>query len=295
MPEAPLTDLTIAYETAGDSTGEPLLLVQGLGMPLTAWPDAFIEHFVEAGYFVVTFDNRDIGQSTLMSHLGTPSVPWQLLRMAIGLGANAPYTLDHMAADTIALLDFLKIAEAHVVGVSMGAMIAQILAIRHAERVRSLTSMMSTTARPGLPGASGAVRRQLLSRPDGNTLEARIKHGMKTWRMIGSPDYQTDERERRAFLRRNIERGVPREGITRQLTAIAASEPRHTLLAAVSSPTLVVHGEADPLVPLACGEDTAKCVPDATLHTVPGMGHDLPAPLVPGIVATIIRHMRAAD
>lgn len=295
MPVAKIGDLGLAYEEAGDASGEPVVFIQGLGMPLTAWPDAFTEFFADAGYRVITLDNRDIGQSTLMSHLGTPVVGWQILRMAIGLGAKAPYRLDDMAGDVAGLLDVLAIEEAHVVGVSMGAMIAQILAIRHAERVKSLTSIMSTTARPGLPGPSSALRRQLLARPADDSLEARIEHGMKTWRMIGSPGFPAKEEDRRAFLQRNIERGVPREGITRQLTAIAASEPRHTLLASVSSPSLVIHGADDPLVPVACGEDTAHCIDGATLHVIDGMGHDLPAALLGQLSAIIDRHLKSTD
>ena len=203
-----------------------------------------------------------------------------------GARVEAPYTLDHMADDTAGLLDALEVDAAHVVGASMGGMIAQTLAIRHPKRVRTLTSIMSTTGRPGLPGPTPAALGVLLAPPVAGR-EANVERGVATWRVIGSPGFPFDEPRIRERAGRAFDRGFHPEGVARQLAAILASGSRRERLAGVRAPTLVIHGEADPLVPVACGVDTADAVPGAELLLVEGMGHDLPRGAWPAILDAI--------
>ena len=203
-----------------------------------------------------------------------------------GARVEAPYTLDHMADDTAGLLDALEVDAAHVVGASMGGMIAQTLAIRHPKRVRTLTSIMSTTGRPGLPGPTPAALGVLLAPPVAGR-EANVERGVATWRVIGSPGFRFDEPRIRERAGRAFDRGFHPEGVARQLAAILASGSRRERLAGVRAPTLVIHGEADPLVPVACGVDTADAVPGAELLLVEGMGHDLPRGAWPTILDAI--------
>lgn len=287
-------ELDIAYESQGPISAPAILFIQGLGMPLTAWPDEFIQAFLDEGFRTVCFDNRDIGRSSKLDHFQVPNISWQAFRYALGIGVQAPYTLQSMANDASGLLEALKIDRAHVVGISMGGMIAQLLAIASPNSLLSLTSIMSTTGRRSLPKPAAKIRRQLLRRPRSNELSDVLDHGMKTWRLIGSPAYPASEEERRAFLLRNVKRGVPRQGIARQLLAIAAASPRTEQLMKISVPTLVIHGRDDPLVPVAAGKDTANSIPGASLHVVSGMGHDLPAPVLGHLAEEMILHFRAS-
>ena len=267
----------------GPSDGEPLLLIMGLGMQLVAWRDGLVEQLVDRGFCVIRFDNRDIGLSQRFNELGTPNLLWQGLRYGLRLPVAAPYTLREMAADAAALLDALGIASAHVWGASMGGMIAQRLAAEHPHKVRSLTLMMTTSGARHLPQASARVRRALLARP-ASAAEADVaEHYVRLFRLIGSPQYPAPEAESRAFLLSVVRRGGTRSaaGVARQLTAIAADGDRTALLARISAPTSVIHGAADPLVPAASGVQLAQLIRGAQLDLIPGMGHDLPAPLWP--------------
>ena len=294
MPQVLSNGIELAYETHGNADDATVLLVMGLGMPLTAWPPGLIDGLVSKGFRVITFDNRDVGQSQQMEQFGTPNILFQFLRQAIGFPINAPYDLADMAQDTIGLLDELDIERAHVVGVSMGGMISQLTAIQAPHRVASLTSIMSTTGNPRLPGPTPAVRRHMLRRPPDTAVDAKYRHLMETLRLIGSPAYPTSDQYRSEFIRRNLERGMSAAGVTRQLAAIMASGNRVTALRKLTVPTLVIHGNDDPLIPVECGHDTANAIPNAEMAVIPGMGHTLPEPLLAKFSAMITKHAKAS-
>ncbi len=253
-----------------------VLLIMGLGMQLIAWPQALVEGLEAAGYRVIRFDNRDAGLSTYMDAAGKPNLMWASLQYKLGLSPAAPYTLSDMAADALGVLDALELPQAHVAGVSMGGMIAQRLALAAPQRVRTLTSIMSSSGAKHLPGPTPDVLRAMLSAPAGRTPQAAIDHAVALFRAIGSPAYPVPEAELQAQVRAAVMRAHHPAGTLRQMVAVAADASRAALLPRISAPTLVVHGTADPLVPFACGQDTARRIPGATLLAIDGMGHDLP-------------------
>jgi pimeloyl-ACP methyl ester carboxylesterase len=293
MPNLTANGINIAFETAGDPKGIPMLLVMGLGLQLTAWPDDFIEGLVELGYYVIRFDNRDSGLSTKIARAGTPNLSIAMFKSMLHLPVRSAYRLDDMAADALGVLNALGVAKAHVVGMSMGGMIGQILTARHPERVLSLTSIMSSSGRRGLPGPSRAARTALLRRaPDPKDPERLVGHLADIFRVIGSPAYPTPDKQLRERVAAAVRRNVCPAGVARQLVAVIASGERGALLRAISRPTLVIHGAADPLVRLECGIDTARQVPGAHLEVIEGMGHDLPAQLIERLLALIDVHAR---
>jgi pimeloyl-ACP methyl ester carboxylesterase len=295
MPQSVVNGINIAWEQAGPESGPVICLVHGLGMPLTAWPAELLDGLVLRGYRIIVMDNRDIGQSQLMSQFRTPNFIISGLRRKMGLKVHAPYRLEDMAADTAALLRSLDVQRAHVVGVSMGGMIAQLLAIHEPGLVASLTSIMSTSGNRSLPGPDPEVARHIFSRPVSRSKEDRVAFNLKTWRMISSPGYPSDEADKREFILRNLERGVTAAGIGRQTLAIMAAPSRVTQLRQVKVPSLVIHGREDRLVKVTCGEDTARSIPGCRLHVFPGMGHDLPVPLIDTFAELIDDLARAAD
>ncbi len=281
-------------ERAGEGGDRPVvLLIMGLGMQLIAWPPALIQGLVDAGFRVIRFDNRDIGLSQHFDHLGTPNLVWEGLKYRLGLGTRPPYSLQDMANDAIGLLDALQIDKAHVVGVSMGGMIAQRVALIAPGRLHSLTSVMSSSGARGLPTASAKVTRALLSRPANKTLEAEISHAIKLFTVIGSPAFPIEAGDLRARVVASTHRSYHPAGFVRQMVAIVADTRRAKELAKVSVPTLVVHGRADPLVPFACGEDTARRIPGARLAGIDGMGHDLAPGVVERMLPLLVSHVQA--
>ncbi len=291
MPVLTANGISIACETAGDPKGVPLLLIMGLGMQLIAWPDDLVEGLVEQGFYVIRFDNRDSGLSQKFEHAGTPNLALAFVKTLLRLPLKPAYTLDDMANDAVGVLSALGVARAHIVGASMGGMIAQLVAARHPERVLSLTSIMSSSGRRGLPGPTREARSVLLRRPaNPKDVDSLVTHMANTFRVIGSPAYPTSDKALRARVTRAIKRNVCPGGVLRQMVAIAANGDRSALLATIRTPTLVIHGAADPLVPLACGRDTAGKVPGARLEVIEGMGHDLPAQLIERLLALIDAH-----
>jgi pimeloyl-ACP methyl ester carboxylesterase len=281
-------ELELAYETIGDPGGEPLLLVMGLGMQLIHWDRELCELLAERGFCVVRFDNRDAGRS---SQIAAP-VP-NVLALMGGMRVRVPYRLDDMAGDAFGLLDALRIERAHVVGTSMGGMIAQTMAIRRPERVLSLASMLSTTGdrRVGTPKLrvwSVLMRRAPQDR------DSFVEYFVRVFRMIGSPAYRVDEARARELASATYERGLHPAGTARQLAAILASGSRTAALKRLDVPTVVIHGEADPLVPLRAGLATARAIPGAELVRIPGMGHDMPRELWPTFVDAIARNAARA-
>ena len=282
--------LTLEYEDHGNPGDPPLLLVMGLGAQLTLWPIELVEALVERGFRVIRYDNRDIGLSHKMEGASAPGLLRHLLMKRLGLNPRVPYTLADMAGDAVGLLDALSIDKAHIVGASMGGMIAQHIAFTYPERVLSLTSIMSSTGNPKLPPAQKAALDVLTKRPKSMEEDVLIEHGMKIGRTIGSPGYPADEERLRATTTLNVRRSFYPAGMPRQLAAIIADGCRRERLRGVTAPTLVIHGEADPLVPLAAGRDTAAHIPGSRLKTIPGMGHDLPLALVDEIADAISGH-----
>ena len=279
----------------GSQAGRPVvLLIMGLGMQLIAWPPALVQALVDAGYRVIRHDNRDIGLSQPFDHLGAPNLVWASLQHRLGLSPRAPFTLKDMAADAVGVLDALKIERAHIVGVSMGGMIAQRVAIAAPQRVLSLTSIMSSSGARGLPRAKPRVLKALLSRPASHAHEDIVNHYINLYTVIGSPDFVVHEAELRARILAGITRSFRPVGTMRQMVAIVADSTRAAELVRVQAPTLVVHGAADPLVPLACGKDTARRIPGARLEVIKGMGHDLPPGVVQEILRVLIPHLRQA-
>lgn len=279
--------IALAYETFGTRGDPPVLLVMGLGTQMIGWPDDFCAALA-AGRHVVRFDNRDVGESDWIEG------EVDLAACLAGDTSSALYTLEDMADDAAGLLDGLGFESAHVVGASMGGMIAQTLAIRHPPRVRSLTSIMSTTGEPGVALPTEAATAALMSPPPRSRDEA-VERALAASAAIGSTGYPRDERDIRARAARAWDRGVNPHGFAHQVAAIQASGDRTAALAELSVPALVVHGEADPLIPVSGGRATAAAIPGAELWTVPGMGHDLPRALWPGVMARIGALAEAAD
>ncbi|MCU0968114.1 MAG: alpha/beta fold hydrolase [Rubrivivax sp.] len=277
----------IEVDDRGSRDGQPLLLIMGLGMQLVGWPEELVEMLVDSGFRVVRFDNRDAGLSQGFDHLGVPNLALAGIRYALRLPVRAPYRLADMAADAAGVLDALGIVSAHVCGASMGGMIAQHLAASFPARVRSLVLMMSTSGARHLPQPSLAIRRALLSRPDGSDTEAVVRHLRRLLGVIGSPGYPPEPMRFDRRLRETVQRAWRPAGTARQICAVMADGDRTPLLGAIRAPCAVIHGADDPLVPAEAGRELARRIDGATLDLVPGMGHDLPLELLPRFAATI--------
>ena len=273
MPSTSANGITIEYETAGDAHHPALLLIMGLGGQLIAWDDDFIATLAARGFYVVRFDNRDVGRSTWFDEAGVPDL------MAALLGQVQPaYLLSDLAADAAGLLDALGLESAHVLGVSMGGMIAQSLAIQYPGKVRTLISIMSTTGDPTVGAPHQEAMAALMVPPPESKQEA-VELSLKSWQVIGSPGFPFHEDRIAARAAAAYDRAVHPAGTARQLVAILSSPDRTPHLRRLRVPALVVHGESDPLIDPSGGRATAAAVPGATLWTIPGMGHDLPVEL----------------
>jgi pimeloyl-ACP methyl ester carboxylesterase len=289
MPLASTNGIELEYEVFGDSADPAMLLVMGLGMQLLAWEEDFCRMLAERGFYVIRYDNRDVGLSTKIEDAPVPD----LFALMAGDGSSAGYTLEDMVDDAAGLLDHLEIEAAHVVGVSMGGMIAQALVIHLPERVLSLTSIMSTTGdrTVGQPRQS-ALPALISPAPEGR--DAYIEYTLNLFKLIGSPAYPMDEDRFRALASSMYDRMHYPIGFMRQLAAIVASPDRTPALGSVRAPTLVIHGEEDPLIQVSGGEATANAIPGAKLMKVPGMGHDLPRELWPEFVNAIVENTERA-
>ena len=294
----PSNGIEIELDDQGLAGGEPIVLIMGLGMQLIAWPDELVQQLVSRGFRVLRIDNRDAGLSTHLDHLGAPNVAWAALRHAMHLPVASPYGIADMAADTLGVLDALGLRQVHVCGASMGGMIAQHIAAKHPERVKTLTLIMTTTGARRLPQARSNVRRALLSRPTGKDEAAIVAHMSRLWRVIGSPAYPPTPERLRERLTQSVRRAWRPASVSRQLVAIAADGDRSAMVQSIRVPTRVIHGADDPLVPVAAGHDLAARIAGAVIDIVPGMGHDLPVELLPrfaeGIAQNAARAAQAA-
>ena len=277
--------LELCYQTFGDPDDEPLLLVMGLGGPMTWWPQAFCEQLAERGFYVIRYDNRDTGRSSrIKQRVGRTSV----VRAFLGLPVSAPYSMADLADDAFGLLDHLGLASAHVAGISMGGMIVQTMALARPERVRSLTSIMSTTGRRTVGWQSPALIPALLGSP-GPGEDGYVTNSLKVWRLIGSPGYPALEEELRDRASETYRRGVSASGVLRQMLAVLTQPDRTKALRTLTVPTTVVHGMADRMVHVSGGRATAAAVPGSELVLIGGMGHDTPEVLWPRIIDAIRR------
>jgi len=293
MPRAHCNGIELEYETFGRRSARPLMLIMGLGAQMILWDEEFCAALAARDFFVVRFDNRDVGLSSKLDGAGVPNVFTAMQAAATGQTVDAPYTLNDMADDTVYLMAALGIDRAHVVGASMGGMIAQTLAIRHPERVLTITSIMSTTGNPEIPPATPEAVRVLLT-PLPAEREAYIERLLRAWRVIGSPGFPFDEDRIRARSGRAFDRGYDAAGVARQFVAIIASGSRKDALRALTTPTLVIHGAADPLIRVEGGRDTAEAIPGAELLVIEGMGHDLPRGTWPRVIDAIAAHAAKA-
>jgi pimeloyl-ACP methyl ester carboxylesterase len=290
----PSNGLEIEVDLQGPAGGEPLLLIMGLGMQLVAWPDELVADLAGRGFRVIRMDNRDIGLSQHLDHLGRPNLLRASLRHLLGLKVRSAYGLADLAADALGVLDQLGIDKAHVCGASMGGMVAQHLAATQPHRVKSLTLIMTSSGARHLPQARARVRRALLAQPQGDSVEDRVAHAARVWGLIGSPGYPPDPARLRRRLEASIRRAWHPDGVARQLVAIAADGDRSRLLGRNTAPTRVIHGKDDPLVPVPAAHDLVQKIHQAVADIIPGMGHDLPEPLLPRLAAGIAENAARA-
>ncbi|WP_226698181.1 alpha/beta fold hydrolase [Qipengyuania flava] len=292
MPKTTANGIEIHYEEQGDPAAPAMLLIMGFGAQLTLWPDELVEALAAQGFRVIRYDNRDVGLSQKFDGVKAPGLVKMTLLSKIGFTPKVPYTLADMADDGVGLLDALGIERAHIVGASMGGMIAQHVAARHPDRCLSLTTVFSTTGNPKLPPARPEAMKALITRPDSTEEGVLVEHGMMLARTIGSPGYPAPEDRLRERTLASVRRSFYPEGPTRHLSAIVADGDRRAMLRDIAVPTLVLHGEDDPLVPCEGGRDTAASIPGAKLKTIPGWGHDLPLELVDELAGAIGEHAR---
>ena len=286
--------IDICYETFGDADADPMLLIMGLGAQMILWDDEFCQQLAARGFRVIRFDNRDIGKSSHLSG-GKRLTAVELLKLRfLKIPVAAPYKLLDMAEDVIGLMDALHIKSAHLVGASMGGMIAQEIAISFPQRVCSLTSIMSTTGNPKVPPPTREAAAMLLAPPP-TTKEEYFARFAQTWKVLRVGSFPLDEAKDRQRAERTFERGLNPAGVGRQFRAVLASGSRKERLHSVKAPTLVIHGTVDPLIRPEGGKDTAASIHGAKLLMIEGMGHALPIPIWPQIIDAIDKHAHAAS
>ena len=291
VPTVNANGMELYYEEVGASDAPVILLIMGLGTQMIAWPDDFVNGLADEGFRVIRYDNRDIGLSSRLDGAAAPNLILTLLKSRIGLSAGVAYSLKDMAKDAVGLMDALDIPAAHIVGVSMGGMIAQNVAALHPTRTLSLTSVMSSSGAAGLPGPSSELRKRMITkRPDNPTREEAVAAGTEMLKLISFPDPARAPDAFEAAAGRAFDRSYNPLGAKRQLLAIITDTGRHGRLAKVKAPTLVIHGAADPLVPLANSEDIARRIPGARLEVIEQMAHDLPPSQVGRMVELIAGH-----
>ena len=283
----------IEVEDTGEKDRVAVLLIPGMAMQLIVWPEAMVHQLHQAGYRVIRFDNRDIGLSQDMAHLPAPNLLWFMLQQKLGFQPQAPYSIQDMANDALGVLDHLHINQAHLVGVSMGGMMGQRICLTAPERALSLTSIMSSSGAKGLPGPTSEMRRVLFTPPAKPGTDAAYQHALRFVNALAGPGFEHPEGSQERLVQESLKRSSRPMGAYRQMLAAMADRARAGLLARITTPTLVIHGKADPLVPYACGEDTARRIPNAKLHGIEGMGHDMPPGVVDNMMARLLPFLNA--
>ncbi len=284
-------NIEINYDTFGDRKNPALLLIMGLACQMILWKDEFCQNLASKGFFVIRFDNRDIGLSSKMLDLPIPNIMRLIAALQQGEHPEVPYKISDMAKDAIGLLDALQIKKVHVVGVSMGGMIAQQMAIEYPNRIKTLTSMSSTTGNPRLPQAKPEAMAVLLTPPSPDKTK-NIEDSVKSWRVLHGSKYPFPEQYIRERSEKVFNRNFYPAGIGRQFAAILGSGSRNRLLKDLQIPTLVIHGDADPLIPIEAGKDTANSIPEAKFLIIDGMGHTIPDEVEPQILEAIIENAK---
>jgi pimeloyl-ACP methyl ester carboxylesterase len=281
MPQVRANGIDIEYESFGPADGPAVLLIAGINEQLTGWPDSLCHGLAKKGFRVIRFDNRDVGLSSHLASAGVPKIPELMAKLIAGQKLEVPYSLKDLAADAAGLLDALGIARAHIVGMSMGGMIAQLVAINFPAKTKSLVSLMSSSGRRGLPPPKPEAAAAMAPPAGPLDHEGRVNYQLRFFRAVAGPAYRPNEAELRAYVERQVNRAeLDPAAATRHMAAYLAAEPRNEMLKTVRVPTLVLHGADDPLIPLACGKDTADSIPGAELVVVPGMGHDFSEAIV---------------
>jgi pimeloyl-ACP methyl ester carboxylesterase len=295
MPTVTANKMELFYDEAGAADAPVIILIMGLGTQMIAWPDVFVQGLADEGFRVIRFDNRDIGLSTHLDGAKTPNLIWALLATKLGLPVGVAYSLKDMAADTIGLMDALGIKRAHIAGASMGGMIAQNVAALYPDRVLSLISIMSSSGAAGLPGPTPELRKRMMQpRPDASKRAEAIAAGVEMQRMISFPDPARAPDALETLVAAGFDRAYYPIGARRQLLAILTDTGRPARLSKVKAPTLVIHGKADPLVPLANSVDIAKRISGAKLEVIDDMAHDLPPSQIAPMVGLIAQHAKSA-
>lgn len=293
MPKAIANGMVLEYERSGPETGEPLLLIHGVGAQLTQWPAEYCDRFADHGFTIIRYDSRDVGLSTQLAHKGVPDLAAALEARARGEDPVLPYRLTDLADDAVALLDFLAIERAHILGVSLGGMVAQQLAIAHPERVASLTIVMSHSGNPNVPPADPKVLLQPIPDPRVDE-QGFVTASVAALRALGSPGFPIAEDRLRAFALEPARRSYYPEGTFRLLAAGRAAPDRSEALSKLSIPTLVMHGSDDPIIPVACGRDIARLIPGSYFVEIDGFGHDLPPQLADTFASVVALNARRA-
>lgn len=279
--------IAIEVDDQGPPSAPAVLLIMGLGMQLTAWPQVLVDDLLGRGFRVIRFDNRDAGLSQGFDDLGSPNLFWAGLKHLVHLPVHSPYGLADMARDAVGVLDALGVQRAHVVGASLGGMVAQHVAASHAARVASLTLIMTSSGDRALPQAAAEVSRKLLAQPGDTSPQGLANHYQQLFEVIGSPAYRPDPAAFHEQMMASVQRAWRPLGTARQLAAVVADGDRTALLARIQLPTHIVHGADDPLIPVAAAHQLQRHIANATLEIIPGMGHDFPAPLMPRLAAGI--------
>ncbi len=288
-----VNNLRLEVEDTGERDRPAVLLIAGMSMQLIVWPEAMLKQLQQAGFRVVRFDNRDNGLSESMDHLGTPNILWFMLQQKLGLQARSPYTIQDMTRDALGVMDHLQLHQAHVVGVSMGGMIAQRLCVTAPERVLSLTSIMSTSGAKGLPGPTPAMRHVLMTPPAPPNSPAARAHALRFVKALAGPGFVHPTGSQEQLVDDSLQRSNRPAGSYRQMLAAMADRDRWRLLPRITAPALVIHGTADPLIPYACAKDTAARIPGAKLFGIEGMGHDFPPSAVEQLNGRLLPFLQA--
>jgi pimeloyl-ACP methyl ester carboxylesterase len=283
----------IEVEDTGERDRVAVFLIPGMAMQLIVWPEAMVRQIHQAGFRVIRMDNRDIGLSQDMAHLSAPNLLWFMLQQKLGLQPQAPYSIQDMANDALGVLDHLQISQAHLVGVSMGGMIAQRICISAPQRALSLTSIMSSSGAKGLPGPAPAMRRVLFTPPAQAGSDAARQHALRFVQALAGPGFEHPEGSQQQLVNDSLKRSNRPMGAYRQMLAAMADRERAALLSCITTPTLVMHGKADPLVPYACGEDTARRILNAKLLGIEGMGHDMPPGALEQMMSRLLPFLNA--
>lgn len=294
-PEQKITvnGIQLNFDSFGDSVNPPLILIMGLATQMIFWDETFCCKIAEQGFWVIRFDNRDVGKSSWINDAKVPGTMAFILNVLLNKNLKSAYQLSDMVNDTLGLMDVLEIKKAHIVGASMGGMIAQILALQNPQRVASLTSIMSTTGNRSLPRPTNKTVLQLFS-PPAKDLKVYLTQATAIWRILHGNFFLFEEQKIRNLLLESRQRGFNPEGVSRQFGAILASHDRTAELGSLQIPTLVLHGEDDPLLPVECGIATAKAIPNARLKIFKGMGHTLPSQLYNELINEIVLITRQA-